>query len=124
MDISTKPGKYQRGFLLELIQDRSSGQWGTKPLAGEISSIALGLKGAFVGSVFDMSTQSILLNSLNNSGTSQTMPSILRQNGTTYYRNSSGLLNLTPQVTSGSNSGYYTNSMPADTHSACGALCR
>jgi RHS repeat-associated protein len=66
-------------------------------------------------------------------------PTIIQQEGITYYRNSSGLLTATPQsqVTTTSNAsvssgggGYgapgtvYTNFIPANSHTACGTLCQ
>jgi hypothetical protein len=71
---------------------------------------------------------------------SSSLPSYVVQGGTTYYRNSSGLLSGTPQSappqqggTNGSSSGgagygspntAYTNFVPGNTHSACGTLCK
>lgn len=53
------------------------------------------------------------------------LPTIVIQGSSSYYRNSSGLLTLTPRTagqagTRGSN----TQSVPGNLHSACGALCR
>jgi RHS repeat-associated protein len=70
---------------------------------------------------------------------SSSLPSSVIQGGTTYYRNSSGLLSTTPQSTptqaapnspSGGGGGYgtpgtvYTNFVPGNAHSACGTLCQ
>jgi RHS repeat-associated protein len=92
---------------------------------------SLWLKKLISGTAFDTASQAILQGSLNGSGAmslpsrSQSLPGTVMQNGTTYYRNSSGLLSSSPSAGSyGSSGSVYTSSVAPNAHSACGTLCK
>jgi hypothetical protein len=91
-------------------------EWGV----GKVPA-SLWLKKLISGTAFDTASQAILQSSLNGAGAmsvpstrSQSLPATVIQNGTTYYRNSSGLLSSSPSA----------GGAAPNAHSACGTLCK
>ena len=97
-------------------------EWGV----GKVPA-SLMLKKDIVGNTFDTSLQIILQRSLNGAGAgrSQSVPAVIMQNGTTYFRSSTGVFSSSPTAGAyGSQGSVYTSFVAPNAHSACGTLCK